>query len=62
MSYSIPDSSDKEIGAYCSLADPVYDEMKDNELESTHLKQLRDSLLPTLMSGEIDASEVEPSD
>jgi hypothetical protein len=59
MSYPMPNPSDKEIGAFCSLADPMYDEIKNNELESARLEQVRDSLLPKLISGEIDASKVE---
>ena len=55
----MPNPSDKEIGAFCSLADPMYDEIKNNELESARLEQVRDSLLPKLISGEIDASKVE---
>lgn len=37
----------------------VYDKMWTNQQEITHLTTLRDTLLPKLMSGEIDVNEVE---
>ena len=36
----------------------MYDTVRANDLENRRLKSLRDSLLPKLMSGEIDASQV----
>ena len=46
----------KEFSAYVS---PIFTTIMKNCLENKKLAQLRDALLPKLMSGEIDASEVE---
>ena len=37
---------------------PIYDMIIQNRIENTRLAQLRDTLLPKLMSGEIDVSDV----
>ena len=37
----------------------VFDKIIHNQQEITHLTALRDTLLPKLMSGEIDVNEVE---
>lgn len=50
----IPSSGDyMEIGA---LMQPLYDEIISNRIESRKLSELRDALLPRLMSGELDVS------
>ena len=46
----------KKVGA---LLSPIYEQIIRNRVESRRLAQLRDTLLPKLMSGEIDVSEVE---
>lgn len=38
---------------------PIYNKIRANSEEITHLTNLRDTLLPKLMSGEIDVNEVE---
>ena len=38
---------------------PMFEQIKQNQQEIQTLAQLRDALLPKLMSGEIDVSEVE---
>jgi type I restriction enzyme S subunit len=38
---------------------PIYNKIRANSEEITHLTALRDTLLPKLMSGEIDVNEVE---
>ena len=45
-----------EIG---KLLGPIYESIVRNRVESKRLAQLRDALLPKLMSGEIDVSEVQ---
>jgi len=40
---------------------PIYDLIIQNRIENTRLAQLRDTLLPKLMSGEIDVSQVDIS-
>lgn len=53
----IPDSdSYKRIG---EVLGPLYDMIISNRVENRKLAALRDELLPKLMSGEIDVSEVE---
>lgn len=50
----IPSSGDyMEIGA---LMQPLYDEIISNRIESRKLSELRDALLPRMMSGELDVS------
>lgn len=52
----IPSDEDyKEIG---SLMNPIFDLIVANRIEARKLAELRDGLLPRLMSGEIDVSEV----
>ena len=53
----IPNETDyKRIGA---LLQPIYDLIISNRIENKKLAETRDSLLPKLMSGEIDMSEVD---
>ena len=51
-----PEKIYNEIG---KLLGPIYESIVRNRVESKRLAQLRDALLPKLMSGEIDVSEVE---
>lgn len=52
----IPNKDDyKEIG---NLLKPLYDAIINNRVENQRLAALRDTLLPKLMSGEIDVSQV----
>lgn len=46
------------IDEFCSFVTPLYDLIASNELENYRLAELRDSLLPKLMSGEIDVSNI----
>jgi len=43
---------------YLSIITPILKQLKNLELEINILRQLRDTLLPKLMSGEIDVSNV----
>ena len=53
----IPNEADyNRIG---SLLHPIYDLIITNRIESKNLAETRDTLLPKLMSGEIDISEVD---
>ena len=47
------------IFEFSKLMKPVFENIKKNQQEITHLTNLRDTLLPKLMSGEIDVNEVE---
>ena len=52
----IPSVSDyKEIG---NLLEPIFDEIIANRIENRKLAELRDNMLPKLMNGDIDISEV----
>ena len=50
--------SNETTDNYNRLIIPIIHTMKTNEYENQHLGALRDTLLPKLMSGEIDVSEV----
>lgn len=45
------------IEQFCSMVTPIYDLIGVNEIENQRLSVLRDSLLPKLMSGELDISD-----
>ena len=49
----------EEIAEYQGVVSPMFEQIKCNALESDRLKRLRDSLLPKLMSGEIDVSGIQ---
>ena len=51
--------SNENAKKFLSIASPIFDKILENTLENERLVQLRDKLLPKLMSGEIDVSEVE---
>lgn len=50
--------SDTELAEYQALVAPLYEQIKNNAIETANLKTLRDALLPRLMSGEIDVSDI----
>lgn len=54
LDYPMPNPGKAEIEDFCLFADPIYAQIEENEHESASLTQLRDILLPKLMSGEID--------
>ncbi|MBQ3034366.1 MAG: restriction endonuclease subunit S, partial [Deferribacterales bacterium] len=56
MPFLLPD--DKELNDFHLLVFPMFAKIKSNQQESTRLAALRDTLLPKLMSGEIDVSKV----
>ena len=58
LSYELILPSEDELAEFQSLVSPMYAQMRINAIENDKLKRLRDSLLPKLMSGEIDASSV----
>ena len=49
----------ESLNAYKDLVSPLYDLIGKNEFSNSRLIELRNSLLPKLMSGEIDVSAVE---
>lgn len=49
----------EEIAEYQGIVSPMLEQIKCNAIENDRLKRLRDSLLPKLMSGEIDVSGIQ---
>lgn len=58
LSYELILPSGDELAEFQSLVSPMYAQIRINAIENDRLKRLRDSLLPKLMSGEIDVSSV----
>lgn len=48
----------EEIAAFSAVVTPMYAQIRVNAMENARLKALRDTLLPRLMSGEIDVSDI----
>ncbi|MDE6260426.1 MAG: restriction endonuclease subunit S [Oscillospiraceae bacterium] len=61
MTYPIHVPSDTELTDYNSIAQPILTKIEKNREENLHLTALRDTLLPKLMSGEIDVSSLKTS-
>ena len=59
MLFVIP--TDDEINKFHTIVKPIFNQIKLNQIENSNLIQLRDTILPKLMSGEIDVSEVDIS-
>lgn len=59
LSYELILPSEDELAEFQSLVSPMYAQMRINAIENDKLKRLRDSLLPKLMSGEIDVSDIQ---
>lgn len=51
--------NEKDYNYIGSLLQPIYDLIISNRLENIFLSDLRDTLLPKFMSGEIDVSKIE---
>ena len=58
LDYTCIMPSDDIITRFCGIVTPMYDQIASNIIESQRLSALRDTLLPKLMNGEIDVSEV----
>ena len=50
---------DSVIEDFCQIVTPMYDLIASNIVENQSLAKTRDSLLPRLMSGELDVSAVQ---
>ncbi len=59
LSYELTLPSEDELAEFQSLVSPMYAQIRINAIENDRLKRLRDSLLPKLMSGEIDVSTIQ---
>jgi type I restriction enzyme S subunit len=49
---------EKELQEFCDIVRPMFEQIKKNQFENQYLEMLRDSLLPKLMSGELDVSDL----
>ena len=58
-SLPIPVLKQDEMVSYMALISPIIRMLKQNEQENERLATMRDSLLPRLMSGEIDVSGID---
>ena len=58
MTYTVHVPSDTELNEFNKLAKPMLAQIESNRLENISLSAIRDGLLPKLMSGEIDVSEI----
>lgn len=59
LTYDIIVPDEKTIRAFCSIVSPMYDTIENNIKENQKLAETRDKLLPKLMSGELDVSNIE---
>lgn len=59
LAYELTLPSEGDLAEFQSLVSPMYAQMRINAIENDKLKRLRDSLLPKLMSGELDVSGIQ---
>lgn len=59
MTYPVTIPSSDELCIFNTVALPILSCMESNRAESVRLSSLRDTLLPKLMSGEIDVSNIQ---
>ena len=59
MSYPVVLPSDEELDEFNDLALPILTQIHSNRGENKRLSAVRDALLPKLMSGEIDVSDIQ---
>ena len=57
MPFIVP--AEDEIARFHAVTSPIFAQILNNQLENDTLASLRDSLLPKLMSGELDVSDLE---
>ena len=50
--------TDNDLSEFTTVVEPIFEAIKDNQLENTRLATLRDTLLPRLMSGEISVADL----
>lgn len=56
--YELPLFSKEELFEFGVTVEPLFKQITENSLQNRYLSELRDILLPKLMNGEIDVSEV----
>lgn len=57
--YVLPKLTQAEIDTFCTVVPRMFDICRNNALENHRLSAIRDTLLSSLMSGEIDVSNIE---
>ena len=55
----ITNISNDDISTFTNTVTPIFERIGHNEAENIRLSALRDTLLPKLMSGELDVSGIE---
>ena len=55
----MPRFTDVELRKFGSFAKAPFEAMRKNAIENMKLAAMRDSLLPKLMSGELDVSDID---
>ena len=56
--YILPKITDSEIKDFCAVVPPMFKVCCNNSLENIRLAALRDTLLPRLMSGDLDVTDL----
>ena len=59
MTYPVVLPSEEELVGFNTIASPLLEQIYSNRSENKRLSILRDTLLPKLMSGEINVSAVQ---
>ena len=59
VTLEIPILSEEQIECFNGIVIPIFEMYFENQIENERLVALRDSLLPKLMSGELDVSELD---
>ena len=59
MTYPVVLPSEEELSGFNTIASPLLEQIYSNSAENKRLSILRDTLLPKLMSGEIDVSAIQ---
>ena len=59
MTYPVVLPSEEELAGFNTIASPLLEQIYSNRAENKRLSILRDTLLPKLMSGEIDVSDIQ---
>ena len=59
MTYPVVLPAENELEEFNAIAFPVLEQLNSNKAENKRLSALRDALLPKLMSGELDVSDIE---
>lgn len=57
MPFIIP--ADDEITRFHTVVGPMFEQILNNQIENDSLAEMRDTLLPRLMSGELDVSDLD---